>query len=46
MSKIVLKIFKLKFQKARFYSDYKLRWWKLKIEECACHKKRLGGGDH
>ena len=27
-------------------SDYQLRWWRLPIEERACRKTRLGGGDY
>ena len=29
-----------------FLSDYQLRWWRLPIEERACRKTRLGGGDY
>ena len=26
--------------------DYQLRWWRLPIEERACLKTHLGGGDY
>ena len=29
-----------------FLGDYYLRWWKLPIEERACRKTDLGGGDY
>ena len=29
-----------------FWADYYLRWWRLPIEERACRKKDLGGGDY
>ena len=28
-----------------FRADYYLRWWRLPIEERACRKTDLGGGD-
>ena len=27
-------------------ADYQLRWWRLPIEERACRKKHLSGGDY
>ena len=29
-----------------FRGDYYLRWWRLRIEEPACRKTDLGGGDY
>ena len=29
-----------------FWGDYYLRWWRLPIEERACRKIDLGGGDY
>ena len=29
-----------------FWADYYLRWWRLPIEERACRKTDLGGGDY
>ena len=29
-----------------FWGDYYLRWWRLPIEERACRKTDLGGGDY
>ena len=29
-----------------FWGDYYLRWWRLPIEEHACRKTDLGGGDY
>ena len=29
-----------------FWADYYLRWWRLAIEERACRKTDLGGGDY
>ena len=29
-----------------FWADYFLRWWRLPIEERACRKTDLGGGDY
>ena len=29
-----------------FWGDYCLRWWRLPIEERACRKTDLGGGDY
>ena len=29
-----------------FWADYYLRWWRLPIEERACRKTNLGGGDY
>ena len=29
-----------------FWADYYLRWWSLPIEERACRKTDLGGGDY
>ena len=29
-----------------FCTDYYLRWWRLPIEERACRKTDLGGGDY
>jgi len=29
-----------------FWADYYLRWWRLPIEELACRKTDLGGGDY
>jgi len=29
-----------------FWTDYYLRWWRLPIEEPACRKTDLGGGDY
>ena len=29
-----------------FWTDYYLRWWRLPIEERACRKTDLGGGDY
>ena len=37
---------KLESQKTKFYGDYQLRWWRLPIEERACRKIHLGGGDY
>ena len=29
-----------------FWADYYLRWWRLPIEERACRKTDLGGGEY
>ena len=29
-----------------FWADYYLRWWRLLLEERACRKTDLGGGDY
>ena len=35
-----------RFNVTLFLSDYQLRRWRLPIEERACRKTRLGGGDY
>ena len=35
-----------RFHVMLFWADYYLRWWRLPIEERACLKTDLGGGDY
>ena len=35
-----------RFNVMLFWADYYLRWWRLPIEERACRKTDLGGGDY
>ena len=43
---MVLFLRNIRFNVMLFWADYYLRWWRLSIEECACHKTDLGGGDY
>ena len=35
-----------RFNVTLILADYQLRWWRLPIEERACRKTHLGGGDY
>ena len=35
-----------RFNVMLYWADYYLRWWRLPIEERACRKTDLGGGDY
>ena len=35
-----------RFNVTLILADYQLRWWRLPIEERACLKTHLGGGDY
>jgi len=35
-----------RFNVTLILAEYQLRWWRLPIEERACRKTHLGGGDY